>query len=58
MTVLRLWFLGTLALVVGALIWAFVPVLVPMIALTIWLGGLVWVIVAVARWFERRREQR
>ena len=53
--VLRIWFLATGLLLAGALIWAFVPVLVPIIGLTIAMGGLVAVIVALARWLERRR---
>jgi hypothetical protein len=54
-TVLRVWLLGTAAFLAGAMIWAFVPVLVPIIALTVGIGGLVVVIVGFARWLERYR---
>lgn len=53
--VLRLWFLATGALLVAAMIWAFVPVLVPILALTAALAVLVSGIVAFARWLERVR---
>lgn len=53
MDFLRLWFLGTAALVTGGLIWTFVPILVPVIAVAAGLGIVVAGIVAVARRFER-----
>ncbi len=58
MTLLRAWFLGTGALIGGGLIWAYVPILVPMIAITVGLGGLVVIIVAAARHLERSRGRR
>ncbi|MEZ5817149.1 MAG: hypothetical protein R3D44_08720 [Hyphomicrobiaceae bacterium] len=57
-TVLRMWFLATAVVLAGAMIWAFVPVLVPVLGLTAVIGGLVAVIVAFARWLERRRGAR
>jgi len=54
-TVLRVWLLATAAFLAGAMIWAFVPVLVPVIGLTVGIGGLVAVIVGLARWIERSR---
>lgn len=53
-TVLKIWFLATAAFLAAALIWAFAPILVPVMVLTVGLGGLVAVIVACARWLERR----
>ncbi len=52
---LKLWFFGTGLLIVGGMIWAFAPILVPVIAIAIGLGGLVAVIVSIARKFERGR---
>ena len=57
MTALRIWLTGTGVFIAGWLIWAFVPVLVPMIAVTMALGVLVWVIVKAARALERRLKQ-
>lgn len=51
--VLRLWFLASAVFLAGAMIWAFVPVLVPIIGLTIGIGALVAAIVVFARWIER-----
>lgn len=53
--ILRLWFLATAVLLASAMIWAFVPVLVPILALTAALAALVFGIVAFARWLERAR---
>lgn len=50
---LRLWFLASAVFLAGAMIWAFVPVLVPIIGLTIGIGALVAAIVVFARWIER-----
>jgi hypothetical protein len=52
-TILRLWFLVTAGLFAGAMIWVFVPVLVPMIGITVAMGGLVVCIVGFARMIER-----
>jgi len=54
-TILKLWFLATAAFLSAALIWAFAPVLVPLLGLTVGLGLLVLAIVAFARWLERKR---
>lgn len=54
-SVLRLWFLATGIFLAGAMIWAFVPVLVPLIALLVAIGLLVASIVSLARWIERRK---
>ncbi len=44
-------------LIVGWLIWAFVPVLVPILGLTGAIGALVAVIVLAARRLERARDK-
>lgn len=51
--VMRLWFLATGLFLGGAMIWAFAPVLVPVIGLTVMIGALVAGIVAFARYVER-----
>ena len=53
--VLRVWLLATGLLLGAAMIWAFVPVLVPFIGLTAAIGLLVAGIVAFARWIERMK---
>jgi hypothetical protein len=53
--VLWLWFLATAVFLAGAMIWAFVPILVPIIGLTAALGVLVSGVVGLARWIERMR---
>ena len=52
MGVLAIWFLATALFLAGWLIWAFAPVLVPFIVITAGLGGIVAVIVALARRLE------
>lgn len=58
MNVVRLWFLATALLVAGGLIWSFAPILVPMIAITLGLGGVVVATIALAQWVDRNRGQR
>ncbi len=55
MNLLRLWLIGTAVLLVGAMIWAFAPILVVLIVVLLGLGVLVTGIVWAARAFERRR---
>lgn len=55
MSIIKLWFAGTALVLVAAMIWSFAPVLVPMIGLTVLLGGFVAGIVALARRIESRR---
>ncbi len=55
MPIMTLWFTATGVFIAGALIWGFAPVLIPFIALTLGLALLVGGIVALARWYERRR---
>lgn len=53
--VLRIWLLVTAGIVASALIWSFAPILVPVIALTAGIGGLVAGIVRLARRIEQRK---
>ena len=53
--VLRVWFLATGLFLSVAMIWAFVPVLVPILGLTAAIGIVVAGMVALARWIERLR---
>jgi hypothetical protein len=57
-SVLKIWFLATAVLLAGAVIWAFAPVLVVVALVTVGLGLLVRVMVAFARWVERKRGPR
>ena len=50
---LRAWMLLTAAIVVAFFIWAYIPVVIPFIALTIGLGAVTVGIVKGARWLER-----
>lgn len=58
MSLLRLWFLATGALILIAFIWAFAPILIPIFVLTAGLGVVVAGVVSAARWLERARERR
>ncbi len=58
MSLLRAWLIGTAALLASVMVWAFAPILVPLFGVSAALGGLVAVIVATARAFERRRGPR
>jgi hypothetical protein len=53
--ILALWLLATAVFLAGAFIWAFVPVLVPILGLTAGIGVLVAGIVGLARALERWR---
>ena len=55
MSILRLWLIGTVVFIVGALTWGFMPILVPFVMVLGGLGALVAVIVWLARRFERSR---
>ncbi|MFV0295371.1 MAG: hypothetical protein ACK5JT_04545 [Hyphomicrobiaceae bacterium] len=54
-TILRIWFLVTGLVVAALMIWAFVPVLVPVIGLTVAIGSVAAIIVWGARYLERAR---
>lgn len=54
-TILGVWFLATGVLIGAWAIWAFVPVLVPVLAIAALMVLPVAAIVSFARWLERRR---
>lgn len=58
MSVVRLWFLATGALILLGLIWAFAPILIPIFVITAGLGVVVAGVVALARRLERARGPR
>jgi len=58
MSLLRAWLIGTAVPLACAMIWAFVPILVPLFGVAVVLGGLVVLIVSAARAYERRRGPR
>ncbi|HWV80905.1 MAG TPA: hypothetical protein VNZ50_05715 [Hyphomicrobiaceae bacterium] len=58
MSLFRAWLWATAALLAGAIVWAFAPILVPLFGVFAALGGLVVAIVSAARAFERRRGPR
>jgi uncharacterized membrane protein YuzA (DUF378 family) len=55
MTFLRLWLIGTAVFIVGAMIWGFAPILVPLLLVFVGLAALVAIIVRLARALERWR---
>lgn len=57
MILLRAWLIGTAVLLVVGMVWAFAPILVPLILVFLGLGGLVALIVGAARAYERRRDR-
>jgi uncharacterized membrane protein YraQ (UPF0718 family) len=58
MTFLRLWFLATALVVLTFFIWAYVPIVIPFLAMTVLLGGITLIIVGLARRLERWLEAR
>mgnify|MGYP005861895479 CR=1 FL=1 len=57
MSLLRAWLIGTSAAFAGAMVWAFAPILVPLLIVLVVLGGLVAAVVGAARTYERRRNR-
>jgi uncharacterized membrane protein HdeD (DUF308 family) len=55
-SLLRVWFIASAALLVGLLIYAYAPILIPLLAVTIGLGLVTAGIVRLARRFDRRRD--
>ncbi len=55
MSFLRLWLIGTVVFISGAMIWGFAPILVPLLLVFVGLAGLVAIIVGFARALERHR---
>lgn len=58
MTLLKAWLIATAVLLVGVMVWAFAPILVPLALVLLGLGGIVVVIVWAARALERWRDRR
>jgi hypothetical protein len=58
MSFLKIWFAATALIVTGFFMWAYVPILIPLLALAGGLGALTFGIVALARFAERWVEGR
>ena len=58
MNLLGMWFVVTAMLIGMALIWAYAPVLIPLLGITAGLGVLVAGIVAIGRKLERNQAER
>jgi membrane associated rhomboid family serine protease len=58
MSFLQIWFAATAVVVVGFLMWAYVPILIPLLALTAALGALTFGIVSLARFAEKAIKRR
>lgn len=56
MSLVKVWFLGTALVIAGFLVWNFAPILVPLLAVTLGLGGMVMAIVGLARHYQRKRD--
>jgi hypothetical protein len=57
MSFLQMWFAATGVIVAGFFMWAYVPILIPILVLAAGLGGLTFAIVALARFAERRMKK-
>ncbi len=55
MTLLRLWFAISGGVLGLAFVWAYVPIVIPLLVLVACLGVLTAGVVSAARWLERRR---
>jgi hypothetical protein len=58
MSFMRIWFLATASIVLAFFIWAYVPIVIPFLAMTLLLGGITVIIVGLARRLERWLEAR
>lgn len=58
MSVLRLWLLGTVAVLIGLAVWAFAPVLIFFLLLALGLGVLSGAMILLARTLQAWRERR
>lgn len=56
--VLRWWLIGTVVAVTAMLVWAFVPVLVPVFGVTVLIGGVAALMIGLARGLEARLARR
>jgi hypothetical protein len=57
MTLFRAWSIASGVVFGAGLIWAYVPILVPLMAVAAILAAMTWGIVSLARWFEGRRHR-
>jgi len=57
MTVLRLWLLATAIIVAGLALWAFAPVVIFVLLLTVALGAMSAVMIGIARLLRSRIER-
>ena len=55
MQFMKIWLGGSGAVIVAMIVWAFAPVLIPVLGMTAGLAAVVFAIVAGARWLERAR---
>ena len=58
MTLLRLWFIVSGSALALGFIWAYVPILIPLLVVAAGLGGVTFVVVTAARRLERWRDRR
>ena len=58
MSFLKIWLIATAVFIVGALVWGFAPILVPLVLVFVGLTVLVAAIVRIARALERWRPSR
>lgn len=58
MSLVQIWMLGTAIVVGGLMLWAFAPILIPLLLVAGGLGLVAAGIVALARCIERRRNSR
>jgi uncharacterized membrane protein YesL len=58
MSFLQIWFAATAVIVAGFFMWAYVPVLIPLLVLAAGLGALSFTIVGLVRFVEQRMKNR
>jgi hypothetical protein len=58
MTFLKLWFAATAAIVLGFVLWVYVPVVIPLLAIAAMLGGITAIIVGLANTARRHMKPR
>ncbi len=56
MSFLKLWLAATGAMLAAGMMWAFAPILIPVLIMAAVLGVVVLGVIAVARWIEARRQ--
>lgn len=58
MTFLQLWFAATAVIVAGFVLWVYMPVVIPLLAIAAMLGGITVIIVALANAARSRMKPR